>query len=351
MKLVPAFLRLVLGLAILVPASGASGQAFTPIKVPDASPEASVGQTIGVTEVRINYHRPAVNKREIWGKLVPYNEVWRAGANENTTISFSSDVTAGGQKLAAGTYGLHMLPTDKDWTVIFSNMASAWGSFSYDPKEDALRITVTPQPAEFQERLGYSFEDPTDTAAVLAMRWEKVKVAFPIGVDTPQLVLASIRRELRGLPRFSWQGWNQAAAYCLRANINLDEALQWSDRSLAINENFSNLRVKAGLIEKKGDVRAAEALRARSLPLATENEMNNYGYQLMGQKKMGEAIEAFKKNVKDRPASWNVYDSLAEAYATNGDKKLATDYYNKALSVAPESQKKRITDALAKLKA
>jgi tetratricopeptide (TPR) repeat protein len=351
MKLVPAFWRLALLLALFVAASGAFGQQFAPMKVPDASPEASVGQTIGVTAVRISYHRPAANKREIWGKLVPYNEVWRAGANENTTISFSSDVTVGGQKLAAGTYGLHMLPTEKDWTVIFSNMANAWGSFSYDPKEDALRITVTPHPSEFQERLGYTFEDPTDTAAVVAMRWEKVKVEFPIAVDTPQVVLAGIRRDLRGLPRFSWQGWNQAAAYCLRAGINLDEALQWSDQSLGINENFSNLRVKAGLLEKKGDVKAAEALRARSLQLATEIEMNAYGYQLMGQKKMDEAIEAFRKNVKDHPASWNVYDSLAEAYATKGDKKLATDNYSKALSMAPESQKKRITDALAKLKA
>jgi tetratricopeptide (TPR) repeat protein len=351
MKLVPALGTLVLALAVLVPASGAFGQQFAPIKVPDASPEASVGQTIGLTEVRISYHRPAVNKREIWGKLVPYSEVWRAGANENTTISFSSDVTVAGQKLAAGTYGLHMLPTEKNWTVIFSKMANAWGSFSYDPKEDALRITVTPQPAEFQERLGYSFEDPTDTAAVVAMRWEKVKVAFPIAADTPQVALASIRRELRGLPRFSWQGWNQAAAYCLRADINLDEALQWSDRSLEINQTFSNLRVKAGLLEKKGDTKGAEALRTRSLPLATEAEMNTYGYQLVNQKKMDEAIEAFKKNVKDHPASWNVYDSLAEAYATKGDKKLATDNYSKALSMAPESQKKRITDALAKLKA
>lgn len=170
-------------------------------------------------------------------------------------------------------------------------------------------------------------------------------------MDTPQVALASIRRELRGLPRFYWQGWNQAAAYCLRANINLDEALQWSDRSLAINENFSNLPVKAGLLEKKGDAKAAEALRARSLQIATETEMNAYGYQLMNQKKMDEAIEAFRKNVKDHPASWNVYDSLAEAYATKGDKKLATENYNKALSMAPESQKKRITDALAKLKA
>jgi tetratricopeptide (TPR) repeat protein len=129
----------------------------------------------------------------------------------------------------------------------------------------------------------------------------------------------------------------------------LDEALQWSDRSLEINQTFTNLRVKAGLLEKKGDTKAAEALRARSLQLATEAEMNNYGYQLLGQKKMDEAIEAFRKNVKDHPASWNVYDSLGEAYATKGDKKLATENYSKALSMAPNDQKKRIQAAIAKL--
>jgi tetratricopeptide (TPR) repeat protein len=341
--------RELFALVILAASHSALGQAFSPLRVPDASPEASASQTVGVTDIKISYHRPAVNKRKVWGELVPWNEVWRAGANQNTTISFSSDVTVGGQKLAAGTYGLHMLPTEKDWTVIFSNMADAWGSFSYEPKEDAARITVTPQPAEFQERLGYAFDDPTDTSVQAVMRWEKVKVAFPITVDTPQVVLAGIRRELRGLPRFSWQGWNQAAAYCMRAGINTDEALAWSDRSIAMNENFANLRVKAGLLEKKGDAKTAAALRARALQLATEADMNTYGYQLMGQKKMDEAIEVFRKNVKDHPASWNVYDSLAEAYANKGDKKLAAENYNKALSMAPEDQKKRIRAAIAKL--
>jgi len=183
------------------------------------------------------------------------------------------------------------------------------------------------------------------------MRWEKVRVALPIEVDTPQVVVASLRRELRGLPRFFWQGWNQAAAYCLRNNVNLDEALEWSNQSVATAETFTNLRTKAGLLEKKGDAKTADALRTRSLQLATETEMNAYGYQLLGQKKTDEAIQIFKKNVKDHPTSWNVYDSLAEAYATKGDKKLATENYSKALSMAPEAQKKRINAALAQLKA
>ena len=351
MKLIRNSRRFVFALALLASSRFVAAQGFAPLRVPDASPEASVAQTSGVTDIQIRYHRPAVNKRQVWGGLVPYNEVWRAGANQNTTISFSTDVSVSGQKLAAGTYGLHMLPTEKDWTVIFSNQAAAWGSFSYDQKEDAQRITVASQAADFQERLGYSFEEPTDTSVQAVMHWEKVRIAFPITADTPQLTVASLRRELRGLPRFSWQGWNQAAAYCLRANVNLDEALEWSNQSIALAESFPNLRTKAALLEKKGDTKTAETLRARALQVATETDVNNYGYQLLGQKKTDEAIEVFRKNVKDHPASWNVYDSLAEGYATKGDKKLAVENYTKALSMAPEVQKKRINEALAKLRA
>ena len=244
-----------------------------------------------------------------------------------------------------------MLPTEKDWTVIFSNQSAAWGSFSYDPKEDALRITVTPQPAEFQERLGYTPGGSDRHVGPGRDALGEGEVAFPITVDTPQVVVASLRRELRGLPRFSWQGWNQAAAYCLRNNVNLDEALEWANQSIGIAETFTNLRTKAACSRRR-ETRSLPRRCGRSpLRVATEAEMNAYGYQLLGQKKTDEAIEPFRKNVKDHPASWNVYDSLAEAYAAKGDKKLAIENYSKALSMAPESQKKRINDALTKLKA
>jgi tetratricopeptide (TPR) repeat protein len=291
-----------------------------------------------------------VNKRTVWGDLVPWGEVWRAGANENTTFTFSSPVTVEGQKLAAGTYGVHMIPTEKEWTVIFSNVSSAWGSFSYDAKEDAARVTVTPREAPFQERLGYTFDDPTDRTVTAVMRWEKVAVPVRIAVDTPAVVVESIRKEMRGLPRFFWQGWNQAANYALNNGGDLDEAMQWADRSIQINENFANLRTKAALLEKKGDAKAAADLRAKAMRIATETEVNNYGYQLLGQNKIDEAIDVFRKNVKDHPASWNVYDSLAEAYERKGEKKLAIENYRKALSmVQVEEQKKRITATLKKL--
>lgn len=334
--------------AVLVPAA-VLAQA-PPLTLPESSSEATVKQRVGLTDMTISYHRPAVNKRTVWGDLVPYDQVWRAGANENTSVTFSSPVMVEGKKLAAGTYGLHMIPTQKDWTVIFSNVASAWGSFSYDEKEDAARMTVTPKEAPFQERLGYTFDEPTDKSVQIVMRWEKLAVPLRVEVDTPAVVVASLRSELRGLPRFFWQGWNQAANYALRNDVSLDEAMQWADRSIQINENFTNLRTKAALVEKKGDVKTAEQLRAKGMRIATEADINTYGYQLLGQDKTAEAIEIFRKNVKDHPQSWNVYDSLGEAYDRKGDKKLAIENYRKAFSmVQDEDNKKRISGILKKL--
>ncbi|MCA1582820.1 MAG: DUF2911 domain-containing protein [Acidobacteria bacterium] len=338
--------RVFSAIAFLFAAAAASVAQPAPLTLPDASPKASVTQRVGLTDIVISYHRPAVNERKIWGGLVPYDSVWRAGANENTTISFSTPVSAGGKPLAAGTYGLHMIPSEGDWIVAFSNQHNAWGSFSYDPKEDAARIPAKTRPAEFAERLSFRFEDPTADSTTVVLHWEKLEVPFIVSTDSKAVTLASIREQLRGLPRFSWQGWNQAAAWSLRNDGNVDEALAWSDQSLALNENFQNLRIKAGLLEKKGDLKAAEALREKSLKLATEVDMNAYGYQLLGQKKVDEAVGIFKKNVKDHPGSWNVYDSLAEAYAAKGDRKLAIETYTRALQMAPDTQKKRITDAI-----
>ena len=337
-----------LGASLLFAASAAAQPA--PLTLPQASPKASLTQTVGLTDVSITYHRPAVNKRTVWGDLVPYDEVWRAGANQNTTISFSSPVTVNGKPLAAGTYGLHMIPTSGDWTIAFSNVSWAWGSFSYDEKEDALRVSAKPQPAEFQERLSYSFDDPTEKSVEVALRWEKVRVPFTVEVDTPAVVVASLRKELRDLPRFGWQGWNGAAAYAMRNKVNLDEALAWVDRSIAMQENFNNLRTKAGILEAKGDAAAAGALRDKAMKIATEADINANGYQLMGAGKTDEAIEMFRKNVKDHPASWNVYDSLAEAYSKKGDKKLAAENYRKAGAMTKDpEQKKRIDGTLKKL--
>ena len=322
-----------------------------PLQLPAASPKATVSQKVGLADVTVRYSRPAVNSRKVWGALVPFGEVWRTGADENTTLSVSTPFTVGGRTLPAGTYGLHTIPGEKEWTVILSNEAAAWGSFSYDAKEDAVRFTAVPREGPQEERLLFTLADPTDRSVAVTLAWEKLRLSFPLEVDTKAVVLASLNEQLRGLPRFGWQGWNGAAAWCVRNDTALDQAEEWVDRSIKLNRNFTNQTTKAALLEKKGDAKAAAELREKALKLATEVEMNQYGYQLLGQKKVDEAIRAFEKNTKDHPASWNAWDSLAEGWATAGDRKKAAANYEKALSMADdEDQKKRIRGELAKLK-
>jgi hypothetical protein len=318
---------------------------------PEVSPEATVSQVVGLTQLNVSYHRPATNGRAVWGALVPYGQVWRAGANENTTVTFSTPVTVNGTTLAAGTYGLHMIPTAGDWTAIFSREAGAWGSFSYDQKEDAARVTVKPEPAPQQERLSYSFDEPTADSVTLAMRWEKLRVPLAIKIDLGRTVLENYKAQLRGLPRFGWQGWNQAANWAAQNGIDLEDALAWADRSVNMNRNFTNLRTKALVLTKKGDPAAGDALTKEALSIATEPEINAYGYQLIGQKKLDEAIAMFEKNVRDHPQSWNAHDSLAEAYAAKGERGKALESYTKALSLTTvDLQKTRIAGVIEQLK-
>ena len=322
-----------------------------PLRLPDTSPKAQAAQTVGLTELSVTYSRPAVNGRAVWGALVPYGQVWRAGANENTVFTCSTPVTVGGVTLPAGRYGLHMLPTATEWTVIFSSQSRAWGSYGYDAKEDAARVKVTPTAGEAVNRLAYTFDDPTEAGVTLTLAWEKLRVPVKIAVDTPQVVAASLREQLRGLPQFWPESWSAAAAWCARRGTNLDEALGWANQSLAIRETFAGLRTKALILERKGQPTEAEALRAKALALATEAEVNQLGYQLLAQKQLDEALALFQKNVKDHPGSWNACDSLAEAYALKGDKAQAVAWYQKAKAlVKQEDQKARIDGELKKLR-
>jgi hypothetical protein len=319
--------------------------------LPIASPRAQVSQRVGLTDIEVTYYRPAVKGRKVWGGLVPYGQVWRAGADENTVVAFDTPITVGGTTLPPGRYGLHMLPTATTWTVMFSSQSQAWGSYSYDSKEDVAKVTVTPVPTEPTERLAFTFDDPTDKGVTLSLRWEKLRVPIPIEVDTRQVVVASLRNQLRGMHRFFPEPWSGAAGWCLRNEVNLDEAMTWVDHSLKMREAYAGLRIKAALLEKQGDAKGAEALRAKALAIATEAEVNLAGYALLGQNKQDEAIALFQKNVKDHPDSWNAYDSLGEAYALKGDKAQATANYRKALDrVKAEDQRKRIENELAKLK-
>lgn len=329
-----------------------SATAYAQLKLPEPSPGATTEQTIGITEVKVVYHRPSVNGRTIWGQLVPYNEPWRAGANENTTVSFSSDVKVGGKPLKAGTYGLHMIPTPKEWTIAFSNMTTAWGSFTYDQKEDALRVTVTPRTeADSEERLSYGFDDVSDTKGTLVLRWEKLAVPIAIEVDTPKVVMASVRGELRGLAGFRAETLTQAARYWLRNNGNLDEALKFADTALSRGGAYQTRMVRAQILDKKGNAAGAAEERTRAQAIATENDLNQTAYGLLNEKKVDEAIKLFMTITQRFPDSWNAQDSLGEALALKGDKDGAKAAYTKALALTKDPvQKKRIEGALAKLK-
>jgi hypothetical protein len=262
----------------------ATAHAQAVLKLPEPSPAANISQTVGMTEIAVSYHRPGVNGRPIWGALVPYNEPWRCGANENTTVSFSSDVKVGGKALKAGTYGVHMIPTQKEWTIAFSTQNQAWGSFTYDQKEDALRITVTPRTvANVEERLSYRFDDPTDTKAMLVLAWEKLEVPIAIEVETPKVVMANVRNQLRGVAGFTWQANNQAAGYWLNNGGPLDEALKYADKSIGANANYQNQTTKAAILEKQGKAKEATELRTKAMASATEADLNQAGYRLVNQ--------------------------------------------------------------------
>lgn len=324
---------------------GARAQ-WPPLSTPQPSPGASVSQTVGVTEIEIEYARPQVRGRKVWGELVPYGQVWRAGANTNTRITFSTPVEVGGKSLPAGTYGLHMIPTTGEWTVIFSHDADRWGSFGYDEKADALRIAATPSEGPMTESLAYSFDKVTNESAEVVLAWEKLRIAFPVKVDSKTLTVAGLRRDLTGLAQFFWQPWNFAANWCAQNQVNLDEAMTWVERSIAMNSNFINNKTKARLLRLKGDNAGADAILAQAIGNATEQEMNQHGYELLGEGKHDEAIAVFRKNVKDHPASWNVHDSLGEGLAAAGKNAEAVAAYKKALSMAPEAQKARIEGIL-----
>src|SRR6478672_11699275 len=216
---------------ILWLASVCLGQSFV-LDLPRPSQHAALTQRIGITDVTINYHRPLVKGRKIWDGVVPYGQVWRAGANENTTIAFTDPVTIEGKALPKGTYGLHMIPGENEWTVIFSKNSTSWGSFTYDQTEDALRVTVKPQTAEFHEALTYDFDDVRPDSSVVTLRWEKVAVPFKVGVNTHEIVAQNLHNQLRGLAQYSWAGWDDAANYFLQEKIDLEEALTYSDKSI-----------------------------------------------------------------------------------------------------------------------
>ncbi|HEX8880412.1 MAG TPA: DUF2911 domain-containing protein [Candidatus Acidoferrum sp.] len=339
---------LMVSATVLVGAVAAEAQSAI-LKLPDVSQHARFTQRIGLTDITIDYHRPLVNGRKIFGGLLAYGKVWRAGANENTIFEVTDAVTINGQPLPKGTYGLHMVPGESSCIVIFSKNSSSWGSFTYDQTEDALRVTVVPRTIENHEVLTYEFDDPQPNSVVVTMCWEKIAVPFRIEVNTPQITEDSLRGQLRGRAQFEWQPWMEAANYLLSNNLKPEEALEWANQSIQNEDRFENEITKSRALEALGRKDEARATRDKAIAIGTQLQVQNFARGLQAQGRQQEAMELFRINIKKDPNSWIAHNEAARIAVAKGDFDTATKEMKLALAAAPEPLKDPHADLVRRL--
>jgi Protein of unknown function (DUF2911) len=321
------------------------------LDLPRDSQHSVVTQRIGITDITISYSRPLVKGRPIWGKLVPYNEVWRTGANENTTIKFTDDVSIEGKPLAKGVYALFTIPGENQWTIIFSKVHTAWGSFTYSQADDALRVTVKPQASDPHEALAFDFDDVKADSAVATLRWEKISVPFKVDVKVHDIVQASLPNQLQGLAQYTWEGWDDAATYLLTNKYDLNQALQYEETSIRTEPRFDNYLTKSQILEAMGRKDDSEAAKKNALDRATAAQLYYYGRQLQGQGKQDQAFALFREAAKKDPNDWVVHDGTARIYSASGDYDNALKEIKITVAGAPENQKIFFEPLVKKLEA
>jgi hypothetical protein len=246
------------------------------VETPRVSPGAAVTQKVGTTEVTIRYHRPAVKGRTVWGELVPYDQVWRLGANEATTISFEHDVTVAGQSVPAGTYAFFAIPRRDGWTWILNRRAQQWGAFSYEQGQDQLRVEAKPTAAPATEWMTFTITPVDAGSAEVALQWEKLRVTLPVAVDVAAVVWRDLDAALATAGPGDGDLYLQAARYARDSGQRLDQALGWIDRSIAAGETWWNLETKAQLLHARGQTAEALRLAGRALELARGKTPEGY---------------------------------------------------------------------------
>ncbi|WP_181306234.1 DUF2911 domain-containing protein [Rufibacter sp. XAAS-G3-1] len=267
-----------------------SGFTQSLLKLPQASPRAILTYTVGVTDITLNYGAPGVKNRAVYGKLVPYGQVWRAGANEATTISFSTDVRISQENIPAGTYTLYVLPVDStNWTFILSKQKGLWGTDGYDPKQDQIRLPFSPQPSSFHETLQYTIQDITANGGRLTLNWANKQLVVPIRVESHKQTMNLIKESLQKSTPTDWMVYAQAVNYLILQNSDHEQALQWVNQSITIEENFYNTWLKAKLLAQKNEY--AEAL-----------ELNKKA-QKLGKKTM-ESYQTYAQEIEDAAVLW-----------------------------------------------
>jgi tetratricopeptide (TPR) repeat protein len=319
------------------------------LDLPLQSQRAQISQRIGITDITISYHRPLVNDRKVWGGLVPYGQVWRSGANINTTIAFSDPVQIEGKPLDKGTYGLHMIPNADEWTIIFSRNSTSWGAFTYDQTEDALRVNVKPVPSDMHNALTYDFDQLKPDSAVVEMEWEKVAVPFKVSVNVHEVVEASLKKQLRNLSQYTWISWDDAANYLLTEKIDFDDALKYANKSIETEDRYDNELTKSKALTALNRKDEAATAQKKALDMANPLQIHFYARQLQGEKKNDEAFAIFRENAKKHPDQWFVHSGLARIYCSQGKFDDAAKEMKVALAGAPDNQKTYVDGLVKKL--
>jgi tetratricopeptide (TPR) repeat protein len=328
---------------------------------------ASVSEQIGIVKIEINYNRPGVKGREgkIWNTSVAhygfidqghgtsYSAPWRAGANENTTMSFSHPVKVEGHDLPAGKYGFFIALSENESTLIFSKVNNSWGSFYYDETQDALRVTVKNQSLDKSiEWLKYEFTDQTDSTSTIAMTWEKRKIPFNVSVERKKLQIDAFKSDFR-ITR-PYYDFISAADWCVNNNYALDQALGWMDRAIYFRvmgeKNFRSLSAKAAVLTKMSRTDEAKKVMDEAVPLGSMLDVHYYGRGLLNQNQAKDALSVFKSNYDKYPEEFTTNVGMARAYSALAEYNKALTYMKKALPKAPdEMNKTRVNEMIAKL--
>ena len=333
--------------------------------------KAIVSEQVGLTQITITYHRPAVNGREgkIWGGVVHKGFIdqgfgsrnpapWRAGANENTVIELDNDVKIETQTLPKGKYGLFIAYDPTECIIIFSKRSDAWGSFFYDEKDEALRVKVKPQSMEKSvEHLKYEFSNETPNSAVITLSWEKLSIPFKVEVDYLKQQFDAFVTESQNPTGFTSQGLNIAAGWCLQNNYQLEKALYWA--TLATSPNFPGdptsfpaLSTKALILYKLNKHGEAAVVIKSSLPFGSVGQLQQFGRQLLTAKDPKAALEVFQFNYNKNPEQFITLVGMARGLSGNGEYPKALEFANKAMALAPnDDNKEAIRIMIDKLKA
>lgn len=366
-KLINCFVALLL-LGSLLSAVTLNAQA---LRIPEGQNlSCKVGRKLGVTDINISWNAPSVRGRQgkIWGtSIVPYGftvlgfgsnveSPWRAGSDECTTMSFSTDVNINGKALSAGKYAFFIAVYPDSCVLIFNKNATEWGSYFYDKSMDVLRVTTIQQKDQptLQELLTYSFENQAEQSVNVVLSWENWKIPFTVTIDLKKTTLADIKAQMSGALGFDPPSLIAAANWCVRNDINLPEALNWiksaTDPSLGGINTFNALSTRAKILEKMGNPNEAADIMKQAIENGSAIELHLYGRQLLNEKKTKEAIAVFEMNHKKHSGAWPTNVGLMRGYSAMGNLQKALEYAKLALPQAPDDlNKKSISDAIKKL--